>query len=283
MSNLDLFESVFKSALRNPYEFQDVEIKNILLITDLEDSLPEFESKMKNYLGHSINLSDKNWKSLGRSDYKQWETLKEIIDDFEPDLIVGYRLLRVRSKVQTSLGVYIDTLTQETQLPILIMPRPESAFYQREQLDLKSIVIATEHKYDDHQLVNYGVYFTQNNGELMLLHIEDEDTFNYYSSMIEKIPEINSEIAIEELKRKLLDAPMHFMDSVESVLQEKRTDITIKKITDFGHLINYYKKLAQQSPIDLLVFRTKDDTQLAMHSLGHSLLVEFKEIPAILI
>lgn len=283
MSNLDIFESVFKSALRNPFDYQDIEIKNILLITDLEDSLPDFEGKMKTYLQHSLNLADKKWKSLGRGDYRQWEQLKEIIDDFEPDLIVSYRLLRVRSKVQTSLGVYIDTLTQEIQLPILVMPRPESSFYNRPSLDLKSVVLATEHKFDDHQLVNYGVYFTQKEGTLTLLHIEDEDTFDYYANMIEKIPEISSSVAIEALKKKLLDAPMHYMDSVEESLKEKRADLTIRKITDFGHLISYYKELTEQDSIDLLVFRTKDDTQLAMHSLGHSLLVEFKEIPAILV
>ncbi|MGB0522034.1 MAG: hypothetical protein ACPGJS_03700 [Flammeovirgaceae bacterium] len=283
MSNLDLFESVFKSALRNPFEYQAIEIKNILLITDLEESLPDFEGKMKAYLQHSLNLADKKWKSLGRSDYRQWAELKEIIDEFQPDLIVSYRLLRVRSRVQTSLGVYIDTLTQELDIPILVMPRPELRFYDRTNLDLKSVVIATEHHFEDHLLVNYGIYFTQRQGQLTLLHVEDEDTFNYYSKMIEKIPEINSQIAIDALRKKLLIAPMHYMKSVEAVLQEKREDLTIQKITDFGHLINYYKELTQKQKIDLLVFRTKDDTQLAMHSLGHSLLVEFKEIPAIMV
>ena len=283
MSNLDIFESVFKSALRNPYHHEKVNITNILLITDLEDSLPDFEQKMQSYLQHALDLSDKKWKSLGRSDYRQWEKLKELIDDFKPDLIISYRLLRVRSRVQTSLGVYLDTLTQETQLPILVMPRPESPFYDRANLDLKSVVLATEHKFDDHQLVNYGVYFTQQGGDLTLLHIEDEDTFKYYTSMIEKIPEVDSPVAIEALKNKLMEEPMHYMDSVEEVLKEQRADIKIKKIADFGHLITYYQNLIDQNPIDLLVFRTKDDTQLAMHSLGHSLLIEFKEVTAILI
>ena len=50
-----------------------------------------------------------------------------------------------------------------------------------------------------------------------------------------------------------------------------------------GHVVTRYKELVARHHVDLIVFDSKDETQLAMHSVGYSLAVEFEDTPLLLV
>lgn len=284
MRSLGEFESLFKRALREKYQYKNLDISRIMLITDLEGGLlDDFENKVKGFL--TVSLGNRNFEMsrLGRNDFSSWASLEDHLDRFKPDFIVSYRLLRVSDvRINTSLGVYIDTLSQKTNYPILVMPNPHLVTYEPPLDNAGYVVVATEHLYRDHDLVDTAVGFTPDQGKLLLVHIEDDDTFKYYVNAIERIPSINSDKAVESLKEQLESAPRHYMESVAEELQIRKPGVLVEMETGFGHLINHYTELVKGKDVRILVFQTKDDTQLAMHSLGYSLAIQFSEIPVLL-
>ena len=50
-----------------------------------------------------------------------------------------------------------------------------------------------------------------------------------------------------------------------------------------GSRLDDYKKLIRDHAVDLLVFNTKDEDQLAMHGVGYPLAVEVREIPLLML
>lgn len=285
MRDLGEFESVFKRALRDQFEYKRLEIRKILVITDLEKpDLAAYEEKVKAYLAPEFAAESFEMECLCGDDWSNWSDLKAILDNEEPDLVVTYRLLRVAHPgILTSLGVYVDSMTQVTDYPILLLPNPRLQGYDSGPETLGMVVVATEHMYADHSLVNFGIRFTPENEQLFLCHIEDQDTFNYYMKAIAKIPELNNDIAKTQLKEQLMAMPKHYAESVAKEIEAHQKKVQLKPLIEFGHLIANYRALIAREAVSLMVFTTKDDTQLAMHSLGYSLAVEFRNMPILLI
>ena len=50
-----------------------------------------------------------------------------------------------------------------------------------------------------------------------------------------------------------------------------------------GHHLADYKKLVAEHDVDLLVFNTKDEDQLAMHGIAYSLAVELRDTPILMV
>lgn len=283
--DLNLFESVFKRALRKRFRYNKPDIRTIMLITDLSgQAKSDYEQRVRTFLDPAIPDKTYHLEVIGGEEFNDWKTLAARLEEVQPHLIVSYRLLRVaHAALMTSLGVYIDTLSQITQTPILVLPNPHLSKNEVALDPAGTVVVATEHLYEDHSLVNYGILMTPEQGSLQLVHIEDKDTFEYYMTAIEKIPELNTGEARGVLEKQLISGPLHYNESVREVLAENRSDISVKETIEFGHLITEYKKIIQDEKVSLLVLHSKDDTQLAMHSLGYSLAVEFKHIPVLLV
>ena len=56
MSDLSAFESVFRRALRNRFEYQEVSLKTILIITDLDEENEQgFRDNVRRYLSATMN------------------------------------------------------------------------------------------------------------------------------------------------------------------------------------------------------------------------------------
>ena len=221
---------------------------------------------------------------MGREQFTPWPQLKNRILQINPDLIISYRLLWVEDiTAEKSLGTYIDLLSQDTHFPVLVMPHPQLYDMENSLLSPGAVMVATEHAYEDHRQVNMALAFAESEAPLILVHIEDEDTFNYYMEAIAKIPAIDTEVARESLHEQLLAGPIHYAESVVETLREIRSDIRVETQIEFGHLISSYRELMKAHSTDLLVTNTKDDTQLAMHSIGYSLAVEFRETPVLLL
>ena len=60
-------------------------------------------------------------------------------------------------------------------------------------------------------------------------------------------------------------------------------DIHVESAVTLGHHIADYTRLVEEHKIDLLVFNTKDDDQLAMHGLAYPLAVELRQIPLVML
>ncbi|MEO1382824.1 MAG: hypothetical protein AAFV78_06300 [Bacteroidota bacterium] len=285
MSDLSAFESVFRRALRSRFEQEEIQLGNILLINDLErEDAALFEEQVHQYLQLSLPAKSYQLHTLGRNNFSPWPQFRSHIARLKPDLIITYRLLWVEDiSARKSLGSYIDLLSQDTDYPVLIMPHPK--LFKTEKLLQKpgAVLVATEHLYDDHRLVNYALKFAKADQSLIMVHIEDEDTFDYYMDAIAKIPGIDTETARETLSEQLLAGPHHYAESVKEVLEADGSTFRLEEHIEFGHLITSYRALMEAHPTDLLVTNTKDDTQLAMHSIGYSLAVEFRENPVLLL
>lgn len=285
MDSLNAFESVFRRAIRDRYEFGEIKIKKVLLLTDLDPAqLQEFETGVLKFLANALKENTYELARLEGKDFANWSELKARVDAVGPDLIISYRLLRIRDRIDTSLGVYIDALSQATDYPILIMPNPRFfGSFVPEDPERITVLVATEHLYADNRLVNYAVGITEPGGKLLLAHIEDEDTFGYYMKAIGRIPEIDTDAAREQLKEQLTVVPLHYIESVQEVLATQRPDLETEMNVGIGHLISSYSEMVKTHKVDILVVQTKDDTQMAAHSLGYSLAIEFKEMPVLLI
>ncbi|MEM7372024.1 MAG: hypothetical protein AAF587_25635 [Bacteroidota bacterium] len=285
MSDLGSFESVFRRALRTRYEYEDISLQNILVITDLEEEEESsFLTLLKQYLKPKLVGDAFEFTVFGRKQFAPWSHLRARIDQINPDLIISYRMLWVEDiTAPKSLGSYIDLLSQDTDFPLLVMPHPR-LHDMKEVLDKPgAILVASEHAYANHHQVNYSLNFVEDGAPLVLVHIEDEDTFEYYMDSIEKIPALDTEVARDSLHDQLLAGPLHYAESVEEYIRQNFPNIDIQTHITFGHLITAYQELLHSQLVDLLVTNTKDDTQLAMHSIGYSLAVEFRQTPVLLL
>lgn len=285
MSDLGAFESVFRRALRTRYEYEAVSLTNVLVISDLvEEEESGFLTSIKAYLQSKFGDTPYELKVLGKKDVAPWAHLRARIHQINPDLIISYRMLWVEDiTAPKSLGSYIDLLSQDTEFPLLVMPHPRLHDINEILNKPGAILAASEHAYANHRQVNYALKFVENGAPLVLVHIEDEDTFNYYMDSIEKIPSLDTEVARDSLHDQLLAGPVHYAESVQEYIEAHFPNIDIQTHIKFGHLITAYQELLKAQLVDLLVTNTKDDTQLAMHSIGYSLAVEFRQIPVLLL
>lgn len=285
MRDLGEFESVFKRALRDQFEYQRIELKKLLLITDLAPAETEgYQEKVQHFLDPEFPRGSYEIASIGLGDWSNWADLSAHLDNEKPDLVVTYRRLRAaHPDMFTSLGVYVDSLTQVTPYPVLLMPNPHFQDVRTSIDQLGEIMVATEHRYADHSLINFGIRFTPIHQRMFLCHVEDQASFDYYMKAIEKIPAIDNEIARTEITAQLKAMPKHFAESVDAEIKAHGKRLELVSVIELGGIIETYRNLIAREPISLLVFSTKDDTQLAMHSLGHSLAVEFRNLPVLLI
>ena len=141
----------------------------------------------------------------------------------------------------------------------------------------------TDHLTGDDRLVNMAAHFTSRGGRLFLTHVEDQALFARYIDAISKIPEIDTDIAREKVMARLLKGPADFIASCREVLAQRNLDIEVHDIVALGHRLREYEALIKDHGVDLLVFHTKDDDQLAMHGLAYPLAVELRHIPLLMI
>jgi len=282
VDNIDVFESVFKRAERDPFQYNVTAPGKILLVTDLEgDPLARYEARVRGFL--SGVGGDPAWTTLAKGDFGRWQELGERIEAEQPDLIVTYRLLReTHEALKFSLGAYLDTLTQAVEAPVLVLPHPDSSPAKDPLANRDSVMVVTDHLSGAHDLVNDAIVLTEPGGRLILCHLEDEDAFERVMAAVGKIPEIDTETVRETLRDQLLAGPRQYIASVAAVLKERRPRLRVGSVVEMSRVLDRYRTLLSEYEADLLVFSSKDDSQLAMHSLGHSLAVEFKDIPLLL-
>jgi hypothetical protein len=286
MSNIDQFESVFRSAIRDIYEYKEVKFSNFLLITDLDQAeSDEYANQVKQFFRTIHIAGTGEWTLLNKADFSSTQNLLEAVARISPDLIFTYRNLHSQAwKHPHSLGEHLDVLIQKTETPVFILPHPDAGYaldYVMKDCDV--VMALTDHLSNDHDLVNHAVEFTQDKGSLYLVHIEDADTFDRYIDAISKIQTIDTDDAKEKLSKELLKQPANYIQTVIDKLKEEQLNIDIKFIVNFGHHLTEFRKHINDYKVDLLVINAKDHQQMAMHGLAYPLAIELRQIPLLMI
>ncbi|MBT5715713.1 MAG: hypothetical protein HOI70_02240 [Opitutae bacterium] len=286
MSTVDQFESVFKAAAKTTYSYKKPLLNKVLLVTDMvKDQATLYLNLVRAFLDESLSPNETEWVLLSESDF---ETVKDLLEKVElnrPDLIVTYRHLKSESwRWPYSLGEHLDVLTQVTETPVLVIPHPDRDD-SSELLSTapKKIMAVSSHICGEGTLVNYASAFTPKDGSLSISHIEDKSTLDRYLDAIDKIPDIDSEVARETLLNRLLKDAKDFSESAKECLVQAGLGIKVECNAQLGSQLEDYRKLIEDGEVDLLVMHAKEDDQLAMHGMAHPLVVELRSVPILLL
>ena len=286
MSTLDQFESVFNAASREVFARQPVAIVRVLLVHDLtEPKRDDFLYLTKSFLSVLEARGKPDWELFGGDSPFGIRELLEAVEQAKPDLVVTYRDLHgAAGEWPQSLGRHVDVLTQATMTPVLVLPCPEKGNMPGHALQNTDRVMAvTDHLAGDHRLVSYAAHFTRDGETLFLSHVEDDTVFERYISAIGKIPDLDTEIAREEIKVRLLEDPIEYIESCRTGLAREGSQIKVESRVKLGHLLADYRELVEENEIDLLVMYTKDEEQLAMHGIAYPLAVELRSTPLLML
>ncbi len=285
MTNVDQFESVFKSATKISFAYQDIEIRKVLLVTDLEEQpAQQLSDQVRSFLTVLGEDDSVNWRTVQGDEFQTVKELLDLVEKEDPDLICAYRHLHSQAwRWPYSLGEELDVLTQITSSPVLILPHPKAQPLDEILKGTGSVMAITNHLTGDHRLVNFAAHFTEEKGTLFLTHIEDEVVFKSYIDVISKIPTITTDVAEEEILRQLLKEPHDYIRSCSDTLQAEGLALQVQEIVSLGHHITDLTRLVEEHQLDLLVLHAKDEDQAAMHGLAYSLAVELRKIPLLML
>ena len=136
---------------------------------------------------------------------------------------------------------------------------------------------------DDSALVNYGVLFTSPKGRLIIANIEDEITFERYIDIISKIPDIDTDLARETIREQLIHEASDFESSCIETLAALTPPLKADGMVRFARTVQDYRDLTAEYQIDLLIFNTKKESQLAMSGRSYSLAVELQHMPLLML
>lgn len=280
---LDDFESVFRSSVKTPFHHAPPNIESALLVTDVDNSKTEdFLVSAKKFLGsgHAGNIE---WSTMTSEDFGEVSTVLDRVRRNPPSLVVCYRhLLGQGAKLPYSLGSTVDTLTQATDVPVMLLPRPDDEGIELPKA-ANQVMVITDHLTGDDHLVNWAAHLCNDAGTLFLTHIEDEATLEKYLDACSKIPGLDLDIAKEKLPQKLLSMPSDYIASTATILAKEGIHESVEAIVRLGDPVKDYEKLVEELEVDLLVMNTKDAGQNAMHALAYALSVEIRNRPLLLL
>lgn len=284
MTTLDRFESIFRAALKDTFVHEPWTPTHMLVVTDLK-ALPS-QTFAQQVMASVPLLRAPSLKVtiLDGDSYKDAESLLAQIDAHAPDLICTYRNLYTRTKRWPySLGSYLDVMAQVTPMPVLVMPHPTDAGgFDPPCPIVRDVLVMTDHMTVASALINHAASFVDREGALVLAHIEDEATFKRYAKIIGKLPNIDTEQAVEAIGARLLKEARDFVESCRQGLAQAPIGRVVEEVR-MGHLIESFKSLIQTHGVELVVFHVKDEDQLAMHGLAYPLAVELRSTPILMV
>ncbi|HBE67161.1 MAG TPA: hypothetical protein DDW52_03330 [Planctomycetaceae bacterium] len=283
MTNIDQFESLFKKADKQQFELEAVDLHNILVIGDGDATHTQmFLQQVVDFLDTTLLEKEINWHTLSGDEHSSVADVVDRANQVQPDLICTFRNLKAPAvDYPYSLGVYLEVLSQATDIPVLVLPSPyrESAIPDNTQ----SVMAIADHLTGDNHLVSYAARLTSPNGKLLLTHVEDQTVFNRYIQVIGKIPSIDTESAADTIMEQLLREPHEYILSCAQHLKEAGLPLEIGEIVTVGHSLRDYQRLIEQHDVDLLVLNTKQEDQLAMHGLAYPLCVQLRDTPILML
>lgn len=286
MANVDQFESIFRSAVKQRLEYRSVHIDNILLITDLDsDQSCQFQEKVLRYLSVLGPLESASVVCITGNEYATAENLLQLVGGYAVDLICSYRNLHSSAwQYPHSLGEHLDVLIQKTETPVLVLPHPHAGYMAEHAMqDTREVMVVSDLVAVNHDLINYAVRLTEQEGRLYLSHVESRFIFERYMDAIGKIDVLDTELARVRLSEQLLKEPEEYFLSCSEILNEHGVNLDIRSMVKFGHGLEEYRRQIESLSLDLLVMHAKDERQQAMNSVAYPLAVELRQIPLLML
>ena len=287
MTNLDQFESLFNAAAHDAFGYRPLDVKRVLVVTDLEqDDAQQFLVRCQKLL--SVLDRDVAWSVVHRAQYDDCDQLLDIMGNHQPDLVVSYRNLKsLAYQWPYSLGVFLNVLIRQVEPPVIVLPHPKlDDRYAWAEINTDRVLVVTDHLTGDADLVNWGVRFTEPKGRLYLAHVESDADFDRYMSIIGKLPDIPTDLARAQIYERLLKDPAGYIDAVQQELTREGLDIDVEPIVKMGHRVSEYKALVEDNSCDLVVFRTREpgNTEaLALHGVAYALALELRRVPLLML
>ena len=285
MTKLDQFESVFRSADKAVFTYEQIKFDRILVVSDLnEQDTAAICDRVHSFLS-VIDGPDIDWSTLNGADFTNIQELLERIEERKPDLIITYRHLHSQAwQWPYSLGEYLDVMTQATSVPVMVLPHPDANRALPHSIENTDRVMAiTNHLTGDNQLVNMAVAFTESGGICWLTHVESLPVFERYMEAVSKISAIDTDLTEEVLGEQLLKEPRDFIAACRTEIEAQNLPIRIEDVVAMRRQVDEYSELITREEIDLLVLHTKTDDQLAMHGAAYALAVELRSIPLLML
>ena len=174
MTNIDQFESVFKSADKTPFKLEKSTLKTVFVVTDLQaEEAAAYHAEVGRFLALLTSECDLTWRLVTIDDYDNVAQLLQLVEAGSPDLICTYRNLQLAiPDFPYSLGVFVDVLTQVVAMPVLLLPSPRMLRDGKAALRTPDVVMAvTDHLTGDHHLVSQAAFFANPAGHLFLTHV----------------------------------------------------------------------------------------------------------------
>ncbi len=283
MTQLDQFESVFKAAAKPVFRYRQPAWNRVLVVTDQDQAASEqLVQRLQSFLGGV--LPQAAWQVLSGAELKSVGALLQAVQSQSLDLVCTYRNLHTQAwRWPYSLGDYVDVLVQHTDVPVLLVPHPLEAPEVPLPTNTDRVMAVTDHLTGDAWLVSVAASLTAPQGILYLTHIEDEETFQRYMAVIEKIPEIDTDMAREAIAHQLLKEPADYIHSCRQGLQEAGRPLQVESIVQMGRHLEQYRSLIRQHAADLLVFPASREGMAAMHGRAYALAVELRRVPLLLL
>jgi hypothetical protein len=284
MTNLNTFESVFKSADKPAYTFGQIEVSRVVVVTDLSDAeATPMLARLRTFL--SVLGDNLVWRHLGGTEYANVGDLLERVEQEAPDLVVTYRHLQSNAwHWPHGLGEYLDVLSHVTKVPILILPHPEADnALPHTMSDTDTVMAITNHLTADARLVDYALQFTAPSGTCWLTHIESQRQFDHFVSAVEKISEIETDDVRLLVEEQLLKEPRDYIESCRREIEARGVSVVIEAIVEMGDRVADYRRLIEDHRCDLLVLNTWEGGQPGMQGQSYLLAVELRNIPLLLL
>ena len=279
MSRVDDFESVFRSAIKERFRYAPPEVSSGLFLTDGEAAAADSE-----IAGLSALFSPAGavkWSCAGRPEL---ESVGDVIDHVarHPADVLACRrhIFGAGRGLDHSLGSLVDTLTQELDTPVLLLPDPPRSV---PKATAQRVLVVTDHLTGDDILVNWGAALCDDAGTLYLAHIEDSATFDHYTDIVGKLPRLGGEDTAERIREKLLALPEEYIQSTTNALAEAGVGEKVIPVVKMGHAVADYRAIVTEHDVDLIVINTKDEKQIAMHGMAYALAVEIRDRPLLLL
>ncbi|RMF44149.1 MAG: hypothetical protein D6753_03275 [Planctomycetota bacterium] len=283
MTTIDDFESLFRHAEKPRFRYVPAQVSSVLVVTDLDQAgTDNFMPAVVEFLDAAGISSDPQWHRLTGTQFSSVRDVLDCVERIKPELVITYRNLHAPlADFPFSLGVYLDVLSQTIDCPILVVPSP----HRKAELPPapQRVLALTDHLTGDDRLTNMSVGMTAPGGRLILAHVEDQRTFARYMAAIEKIPGIDTDFARQTILDQLLTEPHEYIESVREQLAAAGVSIDIEEEIVLGRSVVDYKKIAEGRNAHLLILNAKDEDQLAMRGLTHSLCVELRDTPILLL
>lgn len=283
MTNIDQFESLFKKADKQQFQLEEVDLDNMLVVSDGDQGHTElFMSQVIDFLDTTLLEKEINWHTICGDEHRSVSDVVGRIAELKPDLVCTFRNLHApATDYPYSLGVYLDVLTQATDIPVLVLPSP----YRSSAIpdSTRTVMAIADHLTGDNHLVSYAARLTTPGGKLLLTHVEDQQVFERYMAVIGKIASIETEPARSAIMEQLLREPRDYIQSCGRVISQAGLPLTVEEVVTIGHSLRDYQSLIAKHDVDLLVLNTKQEDQLAMHGLAYPLCVELRDTPILML